>query len=173
LQKKVCMLGSFAVGKTSLVRRYVDSVFSEKYTTTIGVKIDKKKVTLPDCEVAMVLWDVYGEDNHQSVVPAYLRGMAGYLLVVDPTRPGTLTSAISLHAMVQEAIGSKPFVLVKNKCDLRDNWQSDLEQVAPLESEAVAVMETSAKTDVGVDEMFEVLAQAMAQEQISGPGGVK
>ena len=164
LLKKVCMLGSFAVGKTSLVRRYVDSVFSEKYTTTIGVKIDKKTVVLPDGELSMVLWDVYGEDNHQSVVPAYLRGMAGYLLVVDPTRPGTLEKAAPLHALVQKTMGDVPFVLVKNKSDLRDQWSNDFSEIEHLESQALAVMETSAKTDTGVEEMFQVLAQSLYTE---------
>lgn len=155
------MLGSFAVGKTSLVRRYVDSVFSEIYTTTMGVKIDKKRIALPDGELSMILWDIYGEDNHQSVVPSYLRGMAGFLLVVDPTRPYTFESAISLQNLVKDTVGEKPFVLVKNKCDLRDDWHTDLKGFERLQADAVAVMETSAKLDIGVDEMFELLALAL------------
>lgn len=149
------------MGKTSLVRRYVDSVFSEKYTTTIGVKIDKKKITLPQGDLSMVLWDVYGEDNHQSVMPAYLRGMSGYLLVIDPTRPNTFESAISLQALVKDTLGLKPFVLVKNKADLRSEWQNNFDGLEQLESDAVAVMETSAKLDTGVDEMFSRLATAL------------
>lgn len=60
LQKKICMLGGFSVGKTSLVRRYVHSVFSDAYLTTVGVKIDKKIVTLPDRTVNLILWDLAG-----------------------------------------------------------------------------------------------------------------
>jgi len=145
LQRKVCMLGGFAVGKTSLVRRYVDSMFSEKYTTTIGVKIDKKVVSIGEHDLSLLLWDVYGEDNHQTVLPAYLRGMAGYLLVVDPTRAKSFESA----------------VLVLNKSDLKDEWEELPDTVSALQDEAVAIMETSAKTDSGVNEMFESLASAM------------
>jgi len=155
------MLGAFAVGKTSLVRRYVDSIFSEKYTTTIGVKIDKKVVNIGEQELSLLLWDVYGEDNHQKVVPAYLRGMAGYLLVVDPTRPNTFKSAIGLNELVNETLGPQPFVLVMNKSDLKSEWEADIAEIQQLSESAVAVMETSAKTDSGVNEMFEALASAL------------
>jgi len=155
------MLGGFAVGKTSLVRRYVDSMFSEKYTTTIGVKIDKKVVSIGEQELSLLLWDVYGEDNHQTVLPAYLRGMAGYLLVVDPTREKSFASALSLHQLVIDTLGPRPYVLVLNKSDLKDEWETIPDTLAKLQQEAVAVMETSAKTDSGVNEMFESLASAM------------
>lgn len=159
------MLGSFAVGKSSLVRQYVESIFSETYTTTIGVKVDKKVTTVNNTEMSLLLWDVYGEDSHQTVLPAYLRGMAGYLLVVDPTRPGTFKSAISLHQLVHKTLGEKPFVLVLNKCDLKDQWTKEASehavQVQFLRDKSVAVMETSAKNDTGVDEMFESLALSL------------
>src|SRR5579863_7193776 len=81
LQKKVCMLGGFSVGKTSLVRRYVESIFSDTYLTTVGVKIDKKTVATPDRTVTLILWDVAGEDDVSTVKMSYLRGAAGYVLV--------------------------------------------------------------------------------------------
>ena len=83
LQKKICMLGGFSVGKTSLVKRYVESVFSETYLTTVGVKIDKKTVNLDDRAVTLILWDVAGEDDISTVRMTYLRGCAGYVLVAD------------------------------------------------------------------------------------------
>ena len=86
IQKKICMLGAFAVGKTSLVQRFVKSLFSDRYLTTVGVKIDKKIVTVGDTEVSLVLWDLAGEDEFQSVQTSYLRGASGYLLVIDGTR---------------------------------------------------------------------------------------
>ena len=85
LQKKICMLGSFSVGKTSLVRRFVESIFSEAYHTSIGVKVDKKVVRVDDEDVTLVLWDIHGEDVYQKIRMSYLRGMSGYLLVADGT----------------------------------------------------------------------------------------
>src|SRR5215211_7084781 len=92
VQKKICMLGGFSVGKTSLVKRFVESVFSETYLTTVGVKIDKKTVDLGERAVNLILWDVAGEDDISAVRMSYyyLRGCAGYVLVADGTRPSTL-----------------------------------------------------------------------------------
>lgn len=157
LQKKICMLGSFAVGKTSLVRRYVDSIFSENYVTTIGVKIDKKNIVVDNTDLGLILWDVYGEDNHQSVLPSYLRGMAAYILVVDPSRPATFVSAKQLHSLALDTLGPKPFVLVLNKSDIKSEWVIDEEIFAELSGAAVRTIETSAKTDTGVDEVFQTL----------------
>jgi len=158
VQKKVCMLGAFSVGKTSLVSQYVNSIFSDKYTTTIGVKIDKKQVEVGEQTLSMILWDVYGEDNHQRVMPSYLRGLAGYILVVDPTRASTITSVLNLNKMVEETIGDKPFVVALNKADLKDQWVEGLEQLDDLKSRAAGVFETSAKTDSGVNELFSALS---------------
>ena len=80
IQKKVCLLGGFAVGKTSLVSRFVTSIFSEKYLTTVGVKVDKKLVSVNGQDVTLMLWDIYGEDEFQTVQPSYLRGASGYLV---------------------------------------------------------------------------------------------
>ena len=95
IQKKICLLGGFGVGKTSLVSRFVHSIFSDKYLTTVGVKIDKKRVDLGSQQVDLVIWDIYGEDDFQKVRMSYLRGASGYLLVADGTRrsPSTPRSA--------------------------------------------------------------------------------
>jgi small GTP-binding protein len=122
IQKKICMLGAFSVGKTSLVKRYVSSVFSESYLTTVGVKIDKKTVDLPDKNVNLILWDLAGEDDIASLRMSYLRGSAGYVLVADGTRRVTLDVALSLRARVDAAHGSLPFVLLLNKHDLSEQW---------------------------------------------------
>ena len=76
LQKKICLLGAFGVGKTSLVRRYVDTIFSDAYLTTVGVKIDKKLLTVGGEQMALILWDIAGEDDIAAVRVSYLRGAA-------------------------------------------------------------------------------------------------
>ena len=80
LEKKICMLGTLAVGKTSLVRRFIEGIYSESYQTSIGVKVDKKSVREAGQEVKLVLWDIFGEDRFQKVQASYWRGMFGYLL---------------------------------------------------------------------------------------------
>ena len=98
IQKKICMVGTFAVGKTSLVRQFVESVYSEKYHTTVGVKVDKKIMTVGENEVTLVLWDIEGATGSLELRQSYLRGAAGYLLVADGTRPDTITAAVQLQA---------------------------------------------------------------------------
>ena len=68
IQQKLCMLGSFAVGKTSLVGRFVRQMFSDRYLTTVGVRIDKKELVVAGREVKLVLWDIHGEDESVSAI---------------------------------------------------------------------------------------------------------
>jgi small GTP-binding protein len=158
---KMCMLGSFSVGKTSLVRRFVTSIFSEKYQTSIGVKVDKKIVRVQDRDVTLVLWDIYGEDAFQKLQMSYLRGMSGYFMVADGTRRQTVDVAQALEQKVTEAMGKIPFVFLLNKCDLVDQWEIEPETEKNAAAHGLGALRTSAKTGEGVDEAFLRLALAM------------
>ena len=161
LQKKVCMVGGFAVGKTSLVRRYVQSIFSDAYLTTVGVKIEKKVVSVGAEPVTLILWDIAGEDDVTSIRTSYLRGAAGYFLVVDVTRAETLDVARSIQARVTAAIGSVPLLFLLNKADLQENWEVPAQSLEELENAGFVVLRTSAKTGEGVEEAFQELAKRM------------
>lgn len=163
MQKKICMLGSFSVGKTSLVRRFVSGIFDEKYITNIGVKIDQKIVNPTGESVNLVLWDIYGEDRFQKVLMSYLSGMSGYLLVVDPTRRETLDDALDLQKRVVGAKGAVPSILALNKCDLLPDWEIDPERISEIEKNGQIVVRTSAKTGEGVELAFSRLTQAMLE----------
>ncbi len=156
------MLGAFAVGKTSLVARYVHSIFSEKYHTTVGVKIDKKVIEADNQEVGLVLWDLYGEDQFQRVQSFYLRGSSGYLLVADGTRAETLEVAQSIQQRAQEILGPIPFILMLNKHDLP--WEINEVEVSRLRAKGWEIRYTSAKTGEGVEESFMALAKAMLEQ---------
>lgn len=163
LQKKVCMLGAFAVGKTSLVRRYVHSLFVDTYLTTIGVKIDKKTVTVGDQPVSLILWDIAGADDRSAVRTSYLRGAAGYLLVVDGTRPETLEVARSIQRQVESEVGQVPFVMLLNKYDLAEHWGISSECLGELERAGWITYRTSAKTGEGVEAAFQELGERVAR----------
>jgi small GTP-binding protein len=161
--KKVCMLGTFAVGKTSLVSQFVSSVFSDKYLTTVGVKVDKKSVSVDGRELTMMLWDINGQDEFQTVQQSYLRGAAAYLLVADGTRRATLDAAIALQEKAQAVAGKVPFVLVLNKSDLAAEWQVDDRTVWKVAERGWAVLRTSAKSGVGVEDAFMKLARSLLE----------
>lgn len=161
IQKKVCMVGVFATGKTSLVRRFVHAKFSDKYLSTVGVKIDRKPVTVGDQAVNLLLWDLEGRDDTQDIQTSYLRGAAGVIYVVDGTRRETLTQVYDLRDVVQATTGPTPEILALNKADLAEGWivtQDDREALARL---PWGVFDTSAKTGDGVEDAFQRLAAAL------------
>ena len=161
IHKKICLLGGFGVGKTSLVSQFVHSIFSDKYLTTIGVKIDKKSVSLPGTRVDMVIWDMYGHDDFQKLRVSYLRGASGYLLVADGTRRATLDTVIEVQRLAEETLGRVPFILAVNKADLRSQWEIDEDAIEDRRRAGWRVVETSAKTGEMVEEAFATLAGDM------------
>lgn len=162
LTKKVCLIGDFGVGKTSLVARYVNNVYCEKYLTTVGVKIDTKDVSLPQGDtVRLVIWDIAGTDRFTSTDTNYLRGAAAYLLVVDGTRRNTLDTALQLKAFVDDYLQSPPFVVLLNKCDLHDQWEISDADVDALIAKDWPLLLSSAKQGENVAEAFDRLANAL------------
>ena len=158
IQKKICMMGSFAVGKTSLVRRFVSNVFSDHYHTTIGVTVEKKSVTVNDQEIVLMLWDLYGEDEFQKVRDSYLRGSSGYILVMDGTRKTTVETALALQQTAARTVGTVPFVSIINKADVRSEWEIDERAIEQLRERGWPVLFGSAKLGQGVEELFAQLA---------------
>ena len=160
VQKKICLLGAFAVGKTSLVMRYVNSIFGEKYHTTVGVKIDKKQLVTDGEDITLMIWDLAGQDDLTRLRTSYLRGVSGYVIVADGTRPFSLNTAINMHKEAREYTGDVPFIVAINKADLREEqWQVEEEQLKALEDDGATIILTSAKTGDGVEEMFQKLTQ--------------
>jgi small GTP-binding protein len=161
IQKKICLLGSFAVGKTSLAARFVDRPFSGRYLTTIGVRIDRKRLHLAGQDLNLLLWDMAGEDRFQRVEASYLRGSAGYLLVVDGTRRSTLDQALLLHERAHGLLGPIPFSLLLNKADLAQDWEISDGDLSPFEGQGCPIVRTSAKTGDNVDAALHALAQRL------------
>jgi len=161
IRKKICMLGASSVGKTSLVRQFVDSMFDERYQRTIGVKIDKKVVPVNDQQMTMMLWDMQGEDDQAPVRDSYLRGLDGYLLVLDSTRPDTVEIAQRACDRIRQLQQNVPYLLVSNKSDLVDDWSAIEQASVELSKDALGTLRTSAKTGDGVEECFQSLANSL------------
>ena len=160
IQKKICMLGGTSVGKTSLVARYVRNMFSDKYLSSIGVKVDKKVVALDGTDVTLVVWDIHGDDQFQAIRTSYLRGTSGYLLVVDGTRRSTLDKALDVKKTVDQVVGDLPFIVLLNKADLTAEWDLTAADEEELQSK-YTVLRSSAKTGSGVEDAFDRLARAL------------
>ena len=160
IQKKVCRVGVFGTVTTSLVQRVVHSLFSDRYLSTVGVKIDRKPLELDGTQLTLVLWDLAGRDGHEDITTSYLKGAHAILYVADGTRKETCDQLPELRALAREAAGEVPEVLALNKTDLVDQWK-----LGPRDEEELArgleVVRTSAKTGAGVEETFQRIGRAM------------
>jgi small GTP-binding protein len=166
MQKKICLLGTFSVGKTSLTERFVRSVFSERYQTTVGVRIHKRAVAVANQMLDLIIWDLAGEDEFVSLRVSYLRGASGYILVADGTRPETLDNAIDLQHRAQDALGDVPFILIVNKADRSADWAIGEDVLSELERKKWLLYRTSAKTGQGVEDAFTRLAGEVLSGQV-------
>jgi len=146
------MVGDFAVGKTSLTQRFVNNVFSDKYLTTIGVKIDTVEIG----GTKVILWDVAGRDSLSPVNVSYLVGASGIVLVADGTRQSTVDNLYSIWQAIFEKIGSVPVVVAVNKKDC-DNWAIEDGDLTKFSELGWPVFFTSAKNNDNVEDMFEAL----------------
>ncbi len=160
LQKKVCMVGVFGAGKTCLVQRYVHSIFSTKYLSTVGVKIDRREIQAKGQPVSLVLWDLEGKEATRDINPSYLRGAHGILYVVDGTRRETFEQLFEITDVVAKTLGAVPSVVALNKSDLSDQWQLKAADEKRLASAGFFALQTSAKSGAGVEDAFQHLADA-------------
>ena len=161
--RKISLLGDFAVGKTSTVARSVRNTFSDKYLTTVGVKVDTKSLVQADGHtLRLVLWDIAGANALDQMRANYIGGTQGLLLVADGTRADTVTAALGLRDQANRLLGRLlPAVLMLNKCDMVAEWEVPPERIREL-SMLLPVFSTSARTGEGVEEAFAALAQQLA-----------
>ena len=164
--KKICLLGASGVGKTSLVKRFVEGIFDETYRTTIGVQLYDKLITCDEGQVKLNVWDLEGKDDPQHVQhDDSLENANGYILVADVTRPNTLHVVKNLletskrHSKEEK---SHPFVLLINKQDIPHS-PAVTTRAIEIFGDSSKIFETSAKTGERVNEAFDYLAKQMLE----------
>jgi small GTP-binding protein len=160
LQKKVCMVGVYGTGKTCLVQRFVHSIFSVKYLSTVGVKIDRKEVRVGDQSVMLMLWDLEGRDDSRDISTSYVRGAHGIIYVVDGTRRETYDQIFEIRDIVTREIGEVPSLVALNKTDLVDQWQLTAADESSDRLQGLHPVRTSAKSGQGVEDAFQWMTQA-------------
>lgn len=169
-KRKICLIGDFAVGKTSLIRRYVDRQFSDQYLSTVGVKISKKQIALPPqkghpaVQFELLIWDLEGRTKFEAIAPSYLRGAGGAIVVGALDREDTLSSLDS-HVQVFLSINpAQPVIIALNKADLVPPQQQQAllaKARASITPDTIGYEITSAKTGNSVDSLFETLVHAL------------
>lgn len=158
ISKKVILTGSFGVGKTSLFNRFIYQQFSDKYMTTIGVKVNKKNILVDDKEVSMLLWDIAGEVSQDKVPASYFLGASGIVYVADLSRPSTFINLETDIAFLRKLLPDCSIIIVANKRDLVTEEQlNEIYQNVKQKWD----FETSAKTGENVEAMFTELAKKL------------
>jgi small GTP-binding protein len=177
---KLMVIGEGAVGKTTLVNRYVTGTFERDYKTTIGSQFAVKltHISPPEQEYAIGIklqaWDVAGQARFKAVRKMYYSGAAGIILVFDVTRRRSFTELSKWVQEADESIGMRvPFLCVGNKTDLPDRAVPSDEAKRWAEDNGFLYLESSAKTGDGVADMFTVLAEVMWQEARRSADGKK
>lgn len=161
-KKKICLLGDFSVGKTSLIRRYVEGSFDEKYLSTIGVNISRKTLSRDSYQLDFIIWDLAGGEEFSAVNANYLRGSAGGILVCDLTRPETLTTVPGYAQLAREVNPRIALLIAANKSDLVEERTITTQNMDALAAELDMPWRiTSAKSGDQVLETFHSLATAI------------
>lgn len=168
VSKKVCLLGDFAVGKTSLVRRFVYDLFDEKYISTIGVKVSRKTVAVPTVdgavvELTMMLWDLAGSEDFSQMRGSYMRGAAGAILVCDLTRPESLANLDGYLADLRQVSPQAMVIVVANKNDSPDQHLLLSQVEVGAARLGAKCFVTSARTGENVEDVFRDLGRKLVE----------
>ena len=174
VKTKICLIGEKAVGKTSLIRRYVMDMFDDRYITTIGTKVSKKEVIVRkpehglEAKIDMTIWDIMGEKGFRELLKeAYFYGANGILAVADVTREKTLNDLDDWIDSTMKIAGKVPLLIAINKMDLDEAVEVGDKQVAQLaRAFNCPYIYTSAKTSDNVDEAFHQLGGMTIDAQL-------
>lgn len=161
VSKKIVLLGHFGVGKSSLLRRFVENTFSENYTVTIGVHIMKKEVVINNNTITLVIWDVEGTDDFTQYRTSYLLGASSFVYVFDTSRAITYSDLKYNLNHLKEKFPSIPVYIVGNKVDLAD------EEALLKDLEAQEIKHSylsSAKTGKNVELLFQDIAAQLLSD---------
>lgn len=160
IQKKICLLGDFAVGKTSLIRRFIEGRFDDRYLSTIGVKISRKPIEMADSTLNLLIWDLAGGDDFSKSGASYLRGAVAALIVCDLTRPDTLAGYQFYTDQMRQINPGAVLLFAGNKADLAEERAIlDEEIQAICQTLGGTYLDTSAKTGYQVETAFQLLAR--------------
>lgn len=159
---KVIVTGDGAVGKTTLIRRFVEGKFEASRVATIGVDFHTHTIRLPGKTVKLSIWDMAGQERFQVMRKGFYRGSRSAALVFDVTQPRTLANLVHWRREVLEAVPRQAFVVIGNKIDLERTIPSTKAK-AYADSIGAPYLETSALTGENVAALFETMARLAAK----------
>ena len=162
---KVLLLGNNDVGKSSLILRYVDQVWSDTFVPTIGVDFKVKTLEIENKQIKMQIWDTAGQERFRNVISSYFRGSHGIFLIYDITNRDSFKNLENWLIEIEKNASQNVLkILIGNKSDLVDDREIKTEEgQAFANRNGMKFMETSAKMNTNVNEAFETLAKLMME----------
>lgn len=162
---KIVLVGDFGVGKTSLIRRFVDNSFSQDYISSIGVSISKKKLQLENhMDSTMMIWDIEGKTDYKPIFKQYLNGAKAFIIVADLSRKNTIDSLSEHIDLCLEVNPHAPISIALNKSDLEKNPLMQIDKIKDLNANIISVNKTSAKDGTTVDDIFNAINKTLLSE---------
>lgn len=170
-RRKICLLGDGGVGKTSLIRRFVEDVFDDKYVTTLGTKVTMKELNIESLQnkqhlkMTLMIWDIMGQKELKRLLLSFYKGAKGALIVADITRKETLESIKDWIQSLHNCVGKVPVLFLLNKSDLMDQTRIKQDEIMDLaKKHDTSFLFTSAKTGKNVDKAFKRLSEMLLQK---------
>ena len=163
---KICLLGEAAVGKTSLVYRFIENKFRDNYKSTLGVNLLKKDLVIDDYGgVSAQIWDLGGQESFKSLRKLYLEGANGAFVIFDTTKRNTFDKVDEWIQSFKDSRGERPLLLIGNKIDLSDKIKvEEAEAKEYADKNAMRLIYTSAKTGENVEKAFKGLVKTILDE---------
>lgn len=168
IRRKICFLGTPGVGKTSLVRRFVEGRYSEDYEQTVGIVISRKIVTVGESAVELAIWDHEGKHSWPQYTPAYISGASGLVFVCDSTASSTLDDVLAARQEARGYLGVRPSILFTNKSDRIPDWEITSTQLNEAAQYEWSIHKASAKTGENVEEAMQALADLLVGRRKEG-----
>ncbi len=175
VEKKVCLLGDYGVGKTSLIRRFVYNAYDDRYLSTLGVKVSKKDMVIKDFKkkpffkvnLTLLIWDLVGQKGFQSLQLSAYRGTNSALIVCDLSRPETIDSMEWWISSLFKETKQIPLIFLANKMDLTEDGVP-LELSGKLDAiiskYGAQFFPTSAKTGKNVEVAFSEIGKTLTKK---------
>ena len=163
---KILTLGESGVGKTCILRRFVENKFLKNHLATIGIDFRAKTIPINGYEVKLKIWDTAGEERFRNITNQYYKGADGIILVFDLTNFDTMNKIRDWYNQIKNNTSSNDIglVLVANKSDLKREVSN--EECLNLSKELnIKLYETSALTGEGVNEIFEYITQEIISKK--------